>query len=472
MCYVVPFSLPEWSYSRALEELHSALRFGIEPLIETVIDMLAELDNPDQAFSALQVAGTNGKTSTSRYTAAILSGEGFRVGLYTSPELVSYTERIEVDGAPIDEVRFAHGIAAASEAGRRLNLHRIEKGLRPYDITEFDLLTVAACVIFAEAKLDVVVFEVGMGGRWDATSAVSSIRSVAITGIGLDHMHVLGETLEAIAAEKAAVIKSGRDCILGVGTASPTSVERVFLDRAADVDVTPILLRPAQSSDAPEMLEDVQWTLHPELPGASYSIVRRPKRLGDTLILDVVTSRSVYRGVAALKPAYQAANIACAIALAEQFLDRVLDADRLETSITCCPTPGRFDLIRPQPPALIDACHNPQSVRVFLGAIRAIEPIVSRRPTLLVAALADKDVQGMVKLLSHEFPTVRTTQTSSSRALSAHELARLFRDAGGKVVGEYRCVSSALETLSDTPFVACGSITLAGELTAHFRHTA
>ena len=462
MPYQLPFDVSPITYDQALHLLHETLRFGICPMLETVEDMLAELGDPDLAFESVQIAGTNGKTSTSRYTAAILRAEGYRVALYTSPELVSYTERMEVDGAPVSEGQFARGIAAAVEAGERVNARRTAAGERPYDITEFDLLTIAACVVYAEAGVDVAVLECGMGGRWDATSAVKSIRSVAVTGVGLDHIHVLGDTLEAISGEKAAVIKSGRSCVLGVGTATPASVEDVFLARCAEQGVTPVLLRP-------ERLMDAEGEMHPGipreragLPHASYLIGEHPRGIGAPLRLDVTTPLATYVGLEACKPSYQAANIACAVVLAEQYLGRPVDEASARSAVSFCPTPGRFQLLVSNPPVLIDACHNPQSVETFLTAVRAIEPDVEARPQLLCAALADKDCAGMVGLLAHEFPSVVVTQTSSSRALAADGLAELFREAGATVTAVYPTVEEAVASLEGQPYVACGSITLAG----------
>ena len=464
--YKLPFEVPEITYDEALGVLRGALRFGIEPLLETVEDMLAELGDPDLAFECVQVAGTNGKTSTSRFTAAVLAGEGLSTALYTSPELVSYTERMEVGGSPVSEEAFAHGISAAREAGCRVNERRVAQGLRPYDVTEFDTLTVAAMVVFAEAGVDVAVLECGMGGRWDATSAAKSIRAVAVTGIGLDHMRVLGDTLEKIAGEKAAIIKPGRACVLGAGTATPDSVEDVFLALARAAGVTPVLLRP-------ERLEDAAGEMHPgvprrrdDLPRASYRIVRRPARIGAPLELTVATPRATYEELACLKPAYQAANVACAVALAEGYLGRALDAEALFTSVVQCPTPGRFQLLRPEPPVLIDACHNPQSVAAFLTAIDAVAPVREERPTLLAAVLADKDVEGIVAPLARAFPRVAVTQTSSPRALPAAELAALFAEAGAEVTGTYPTVEAATSALCGESYVGCGSITLAGELAA------
>ena len=468
MTYRVPFPFEELDYGESVHALHDTLKFGICPLLETVQDMLAELDDPDLRYTCVQVAGTNGKTSTSRYVAAILAGEGRSVALYTSPELVSYTERMEVGGRPVSEEAFAHGVSAAVEAGRRVNARRSERGDRPYDVTEFDLLTVAACVVFAEAGVDTAVLEVGMGGRWDATSAVKSITCAGVTGIGLDHTRILGDTLEAIAAEKAAVIQSGRSCVLGPGIALPESVEDVFLDRAREQGVLPTLVRALHAEDVAGIMSEGDVRVHDELPTTTFEIAAHPDRLGAPLQLLVNTKRSTYE-VGALKPSYQAANIACAIALAEAYLGRALDRSRLFESVVTCPTPGRFDVVRPNPLGLVDACHNPQSVEVFLTAVRAIERDVTKRPTLLCAVLADKDVDGIVDLLAGAFPSVVVTQTSSPRALAAEELSERFRSKGANVTGAYPTVAEALAALTDEPFVACGSITTAGEVAGLMR---
>lgn len=466
--YTIPFNIPTLTYSEALDALHATLKLGICPLLETVEDMLAELGDPDLAYECVQIAGTNGKTSTSRYAAAILMGEGLKVALYTSPELVSYTERMEVAGRPVGEELFAKGVSAAKEAGRRVNERRIQAGKKPYDITEFDLLTVAALTVYALEGVDVAVLEVGMGGRWDATSAAKSIRAVAVTGIGLDHTRILGDTLEAIAAEKAAVIQRGRACVLGVGTATPHSVEDVFLERAREQGVVPCLLRAPDRGDVAGIMHPGEPREHEGYPCATFGIGVRPDRLGGPLTLWVKTRLATYDDIGALKPAYQAANIACATALCEAYLGRVLDHDALLASVMACPTPGRFDLLRTKPMVLIDACHNPQSVDTFLTAVRAIEPDVQRRPLLLCAVLADKDVAGIVRLLAHEFPGVAVTRTSSPRALMPEELANAFRAEGVEPVLIFDTVKEAVKGLGDKPFVACGSITTAGEVAEFF----
>jgi len=473
MAYHVPFAVSSLSYQEALEALHATMRFGIVPLVETVEDMLEELGRPERAYACVQVAGTNGKTSTARYAAAMLAGEGRSVALYTSPELVSYTERMEVRGVPVTERTFAHAVTCALAAARHVNERRRGAGERAYDVTEFDLLTVAALVAFAEAGVDVAVLEVGLGGRWDATSAACSIGTVAVTGVGLDHTRILGDTVEKIAAEKAQVIKGGRSCVLGPGCAVPETVEGVFLARCRDVGVTPVLVRPEDAADIPGMTGEGgkrrRVRERPELPLVRYRIEQRPRRLGEELGLTVATPRATYGDVRVARPSYQAANVATAIALAEEALGRALDAGRMRKAVAGCPTPGRFDLLGACPPVVVDACHNPQSVSVFLEAVREVTPKRAERPTLVCAILADKDADAMVRLLAPEFERVIVTQTSSPRALPTADLAALFERHGRIPMAVTASVEESLALLGDHACVACGSITLAGELVGLLR---
>lgn len=464
--WAAPFAAEPLGYEQAQAMAHDTGFFGNtgDPLLETVVEMLDELGRPDESFDVIQIAGTNGKTSTSRYAAAILAGQGLSCALYTSPELVEMRERMEVGGEPVCREAFARGIALAAEAGRRVNARRVASDERPFRVTEFDLLTVAACVVFAEARVDVAVLEVGLGGRWDATTATHPVLT-CVTGIGLDHTRILGDTLEKIAAEKAAVIKAGqRACVLGVGTWSPSSVEDVLLSRCADEGVTPTLLRPSSVADAPGEVEEGTTVERPGLPHASYRLTHRPERLGESLALAVTTPRATYEGLVAAKPLYQAANISCAVTLAEAYLGRELDAAALARSIAACPTPGRFDVLSAHPLHLIDAAHNPQSIRTFLDSLAEVAPTVGERPTLLCAVLADKDVDGIVGLLAPAFPRVVVTATSSSRALPAARLAQAFRARGMEPAATYGTVAEAVDALATEPYVAVGSITLAGEV--------
>lgn len=449
--YAVPFGFPELTYGEAVSMAADTGKISGDagPLLETVIDMLDELERPDGHFDCIQVAGTNGKTSTTRFTAAILRGEGLLTALYTSPQLVRYEERLEVDGAVVSPDEFAHGVSAAAEAGRRVNARRVSIGEPAYTITPFDLLTVAAMVVFAERCVDVAVLEVGMGGRWDATSATDPV-AVVITGIGLDHTRILGDTLAQIAAEKAAVIKPGRFVVLGEGTHEP-EVQRVMDERCAACGVTP-------------------WV-------SSHEVLSEPDGIGGAVSFSMRAARAAY-SITMHKPSYQPQNAACAIALAEGYLGRVLDSDALERSIEACPIPGRFDVVRVDPLVLVDACHNPQSCENFVSALNEAQPMISDRPVLLIAALSDKDVRGIVDVLVPAFPRVIVAQTDSDRALPAAELAELVRvklaELGrdeGDVLAVFGDVDSALgwATAGGQPLVAAGTITLAGEVAGLLR---
>ena len=449
--YCVPFDYPVLSFEEAVALAADTGKISGDaaPLLETVTDMLDELGRPDGHFDCIQVAGTNGKTSTTRFTAAILNGEGLRAALYTSPQLVHYPERMEICGRVISDELFARGVSAAVEAGRRVNERRLAAGESAYAITPFDLLTVAALTIYALECVDVAVLEVGMGGRWDATSATDP-GIVAITGIGLDHMRILGDTLAEIAGEKAAVIKPGRTVILGEGTHGP-EVQAVMDAQCEKCGVVPQVV--------------------------AHTIEHLPGYLGDTVAFSCETPRGVY-AIQMIKPSYQPQNATCAIHLAEAYVGRALDANRLQESLMSCPTPGRFDVLRREPLVLIDACHNPQSCENFVSSLDEINPDRTKRPLLLVAALSDKDVRGIVDVLIPAFPRIAVTATASDRAMSVGELRSLVlaeldgegRDASD-LVSAYPSVPEAIRALTDAneSFVAAGTITLAGEVAGILR---
>ena len=523
-----PFALgkaDELDYAGALRVATDTGFFGStdDPLLETVVEMLDELGRPDEAYRCLQVAGTNGKTSTSRYASAALAAAGMRVALYTSPELVSMTERMEVGGRPVSEVQFAHGVSYAATAGRRVNARREAAGLRPYRVTEFDLLTCAACVVFAEAGVDVAVLEVGLGGRWDATSAVARTCAATVTGIGLDHMKILGDTLEKIACEKAAVIRPGNPCVLGTNAVRPAGVLAVMLARCAEVGARPTVVAKAGEPVLPAA---------EGLPRCTYEVTHAPSHLGDALTLDVdvqvwVLARGAasglreeallaagegaahadsaadsqggvagarvgsgrdggsregrlvsarYEGVSLVAPIYQAQNVACALALATAVAGGSIPVDSVRAAIAACPTPGRFEVVRAEPLALIDACHNPQSAEAFRAALVQVEPDRAARPTLVFATLADKDHRGIVRVVAPLFDRIVVTQSDSERALPAERLGDEVREevaaraAGGDAQGWDPQVSvaptlaDALARLEGQPFVCCGTITVVGEL--------
>ncbi|HET6497464.1 MAG TPA: Mur ligase family protein [Coriobacteriia bacterium] len=401
--------MTRFGYADAVRALSEALTFGVNPSLDAIGAMTAELGRPQDAYAAVQVTGTNGKSSVTRLVAAILAEHGVRTGAYTSPHLHSYTERVICEGVRVSEDRFAAGIAEALAAARRA-------GVTP---TEFELLTAAALSIFRECGIDVAVLEVGMGGRWDATSVVAPVVAV-VTGVGLDHTEHLGETREEIAADKAHIIKPASVTVLGPGT---IGVERVFRARVTAVGATaPVLaVRAGLAASPVGEPETVRFTVtaDPDAPDAPMSV-------------DVSGAKAAYRGLELRAPAYQAANVATAIAASEAFLDRALDAESLRAALAAVTFPGRFQVLGRKPWLVADAAHNPEAAGILARAIAAAWPDSAARPTIVLGVLSDKDVAGMVFALAPVARGFVAVSPDSPRARSAGEVAETIERVTGE----------------------------------------
>ena len=320
-------------YGDALAALQRALSFGMNPSLDGITALCDVLGRPQAHFAVVQVTGTNGKTSTTRLTAALLRGEGMRVGLFTSPHLERYNERIEIDGKPASDADFALAMEAALAAAHAV---RPESELgTPAGFTEFELLTAAALWLFRERGIETAVLEVGLGGRWDATS-VASPNVAVITGVGLDHTGVLGDTVEAIAAEKAAIIRPGSVPVLGPGT---DGLDSIFL-RAADATGTRVRA----------VREDVDFSPVPEELTVRFRVVERPASPEGETLVSVDGLHMHYPALALSGPAYQAANIATAVAAAEAAMGGPLHVERARAALRTSTLPGRFELVRATPP--------------------------------------------------------------------------------------------------------------------------
>ena len=459
--WVPPFELgagEDLGYDEAIARIEAARSLGIDPSLEPIRALLDALGHPERHYRSVQVAGTNGKTSTSRYTAALLRASGLRTGLYTSPHLVRYEERVEVDGAVTSPGAFARGLSWALAAWERVRATRPEVAAR--GCTEFELLTAAALAQFAIAGVDVAVLEVGLGGRWDATTAVRTC-ACAITGIGLDHTAILGDTLAAIAGEKAGVIHAGAPVVLGTNAIRPPEVADVMRERCARAGVTPrIVVDEGDVAGLPAWMRD--------LPRATFAQTHRPQGLGDEMGLRVrlVTPATgegrAWEGIRLIAPSYQAQNVACALALASEVTE--VPAPAARAAIASCPTPGRFEVVSREPLVILDACHNPQSAEAFASAVRDAQPDRALRPTLLFGALADKDHRGIARVVAPLFDDIVVTQSDSERALPAATLAREVAEVTGREPRVFARAQDALAALRGKPFVCCGTITLIGEI--------
>jgi len=364
--------------------------------IEALLDLLG---NPQRAYPSIHLTGTNGKTSTARMVDALLRAFGLRVGRYTSPHLDSVTERISIDGVPIETDKF---VAAYDDVAPFADLLDA-KNQDP--ITYFELTTATAFAAFADTPVDVAVIEVGLGGEWDATNVIEAGVAV-ITPIGLDHAELLGGSLAAIATEKAGIIHDGATVVTAV---QPAEAAEPLLRRAVENDAT--VAR----------------------EGMEFGVVGRTVAVGGQM-LTLQGLGGVYDEIfIPLHGAYQAQNAAVALAAVEAFLgagaDRRLDIDAVREGFAQATAPARLERVRTSPTVLVDASHNPAGMAATVEALG--EAFSFSRLVAVVAVLADKDARGILELLEPVVDAVVVTQNSSPRALPADDLAALAVDVFG-----------------------------------------
>jgi dihydrofolate synthase / folylpolyglutamate synthase len=393
-------------YDAAVAALGSALRFGINPSLDGIRALTGALGRPQDAMSFVQVTGTNGKSSVTRMCAALLRAHGLRAAAYTSPHLQRYNERMEVDGEPVADADFARAIAAVLEAADRLVTSAEKSGAAAPAFTEFELLTAAALWLFRDLGVAWACLEVGLGGRWDATSVVSPAVAVVI-GVALDHTERLGSTIDDIAADKAHVIKSGSIAVLGPGTAA----------------VAPILEQRARGVAAPVV------KVAESDADVTFRVVARPAAPGGTLTLEVDGCLGRYDGLVLSAPSYQAPNAATAVAAAEAALGRALAPEATREALAGMRFPGRFELVSAYPPVVLDGAHNPQAATVLAEAIREAFPQVN--PVLVLGVLADKDAEGIVTALAPVSGGFVVTRPDSPRALDPADLAAIVERCAG-----------------------------------------
>jgi dihydrofolate synthase/folylpolyglutamate synthase len=408
--------------------------FGIKLGLENIATLCAALGDPQDRFPSVHVAGTNGKGSVSAVLAGIMKEHGFRTGLYTSPHLACVEERIRIDGAAIPPRRFRElltGLKAAIDglmAGGRLAYHP----------TYFEVLTALAFLEFAERNVDVAVLEVGMGGRFDATNVVRPLVSV-ITTIAKDHEKHLGSRLRSIAFEKAGIIKSGVPVVCGVRSG----------------DALREIRRAAREREAPIV----------EVFGRGRTLEARPSRRGFRFVY--VGERGRYAFSPALAGRHQGHNAAVAIATAEVVSRtwKPLDKAKIIKAVRETRWEGRLETVAGRPLVLLDGAHNVEGAEALAAYIKE----TVRRPVVLVfAAMQDKDIRAMARLLFPLCETVILTRVPYKRSATPEELAAAAPPFNGRVLLEpdtRKAVALALsESRGRTPVVIAGSLFLIGEV--------
>ena len=379
-------------FEEALADLDARQPERIVPDLDRIRALGDLLDHPERAYPTVHIAGTNGKTTTTRLIGRILCAHGLAAGVYISPHLHSVTERLALCDDPISDEEFA-------EAYEHLRPYLEEVDRGGQRVTYFETLTALAFLWFADKPVEVGVFEVGMGGRWDATNVVRSEVAV-ICSIDLDHPE-LGSTIEEVAREKAAIIKEGSTVVLqDPGPAELAAVEA----RSKEHDAPLIIL------------------------GREFHIRPRIVAVGGQQI-SVATPQGEYRDLfLPLHGAHQAANAATAIAACEVFMDRALSEEALREALSGATAPGRLEVVSRHPPVVLDGAHNAEAARTLAMAMG--EAFVWKRMHVVLGILSDKDVDGIVEAFAPRSDIVYCCANSSPRSLSSEAMAEACRRAG------------------------------------------
>ena len=412
----------------ALYYIHSVCWKGSIPGLERINALLDKMGHPERSLKFIHVTGTNGKGSTCAMLANMFTKAGYKTGLYTSPYLVRFNERIQIDGVQISD----QDVCAITEYIKPLADSIFEQP------TEFEMVTALGFEYFARQKCDLVVCEVGMGGEFDATNVILPPEAAVICNIGLDHTEVLGDTLEKIAATKSGIIKPGCDAVI---YREKPSVEDVIATRCKAVGAK---LHKADFAD-------IQPVSH-DLNGQVFNWERF-----QALHLPLLGEHQLHN-----------AAVALTTATVMQSRGWKLTDDDIREGLATVSWPGRFDVRRRDPLFIIDGGHNPQCIEALVKNIR--DYLAGRELTILTGVLADKDYNCMYRDVAPFAKEFITITPGNPRALDAHDLAAYLTQFGKPATAcdtVAEGVRLAVEHAGKDGVVLCyGSLYMIGEIEA------
>lgn len=412
--------------AEAIEYIHSFFWKGSIPGLSRTQELLRRLGNPEKNLKFIHIAGTNGKGSTAAMSASILQKAGYRVGLYTSPYIFRFNERIQVDGEQIPD----EDVATITEYVKQ---HAEAMAEKP---TEFELVTAIGFEYFARRKCDIVVLEVGMGGALDSTNVIPVPEVAVITNIGLDHTEVLGDTLEKIAETKAGIFKEGGHAVVYRGTSSVEAVfERICLEKK-------VSLRKADFD-----------SLHLK----SHSLEGQTFDCGDRkdLVLPLLGDHQLHN-----------ASVVLSIVDTLQDMGWKITEQNIREGLRDVSWPGRFDIVSRNPLFIIDGGHNPQCIEALVKNIK--DYLTGRNVIALTGVLADKDYGDMYKPVISLVNQFVCITPPNPRKLEAAELAEHLTKVGATATACESVeagVRKALGLAGDDGVVLCfGSLYTIGDI--------
>jgi dihydrofolate synthase/folylpolyglutamate synthase len=456
------------SYSEAIHYLYNLQKYGIKLGLDNIIRLMEILGNPQQSFQSIHVAGTNGKGSTSAIIASLLKTAGLRVGLFTSPHLISFTERIRVNGKEIaeDEV-----IRLTEEIRDKISKFEyqdsnppsppLEKGgVGGFQPTFFEFVTTMAMLYFARQKIDMAVIEVGMGGRLDATNIILPDVSV-ITNISYDHREFLGNIIGEIAHEKAGIIKDGIPVV--ISSQSPEVLE--VIEAKADEKNTKVYLygRDFSSVLQRENTSGIYFDYQSKEQSTIHDLPRTTESHG---------CKAVVRGLhLPLIGAHQLQNASVAIKAVELFQERRLKPAATQHSalstqhlikegLKNVKWPGRLEIVNEDPPILIDGAHNPAAAVALSNALLKNFLGKYEKIILVLGIMGDKDIKGIMKPLLPLASEVIVTAPHYERAASPAKLKEIAAELGFSHVQVAPTVKDAIEMATKRSGLNTPSLTL------------
>ena len=417
------------NYQEAMEKVNSRLLFGVKPGLERISALLEKLGNPQKQLKFVHVAGTNGKGTTCTLIASTLKAAGYRTGLYISPYVLEFRERFQIDGQMIPEEELIQQVQAVSAVADEM-----EAGGET--ITEFEFITAMAFRWFAERKCDIVVLEVGLGGRFDATNVIDMSEAAAVASISLDHTAVLGDTVEQIAFEKAGIIKPG-------GT---------------------LICYPDQQPGAQAVLEKVAEERGATFRLAQLSMVQEQER-------SIYGTRLLYRGEPLLMPfvgEHQVKNAVTALTTLEVLQEKGwnLPLKVIQEGFAQARIPARMEILGHDPLILLDGGHNPGCAAALRDVLA--EHLPGKKLVAVMGMMSDKDSRTALSVLAPLFSAVRTLRPENPRSLSAEELAEeaaVWCSDSRPCTDHAQALQEAKELAGkDGAVIVCGSFFLAAEI--------
>ncbi len=411
------------TYDNALEYIHSFLKFGSKPGLERIEALLTKLGNPQKNLRIVHVAGTNGKGSVSTMLSEIFRAEGKKTGLFTSPYIVDFCERIQIDGEMIPHEKLALLTGKIKPIVAELN----SEGIEP---TEFEIITAMAFDYYNAEKCDIVVLEVGLGGLLDSTNVIEKPLASVITSISFDHTEVLGNTLTEIAEQKCGIIKEN-----SITVAYPLQeLEVIRKIRETTKERNNTLVVPDLSH-----LEIVECTL--EKTVVKYKDIE--------ITLHLFGEHQIYNMLTALETAMQ-------LGVNEEAIRKGIDSTRM---------PARVEFLTKK--LVLDGGHNESGTEMMSKVLSLFE-----ENTVVVSMMADKDVDSSVKNLSTNARIMIATECSNPRAMKADKLADICKKYCSEVYAmpnPFEAVDKAFEITKDNLIAVCGSLYLASEVREHLK---